>query len=121
MKEVNIYNLDSSTEQEVFDYIAKHLLKQNKKSKTGDGCAYWGHRGLKCAAGCLIPDDFSLSPRTNNIVWESFTDDNNITKAHTKLIRYLQIVHDDSEPFDWKNNLRQVATQFRLSTAIIES
>lgn len=46
-----------STAQEVFDYVADHLLKQGERSLTPtQGCLYRGGRGLSCAVGCLIPD-----------------------------------------------------------------
>lgn len=43
--------------QETFDRVAKHLLKQNKKSVNGTQCMYRSSDGLQCALGCLIPDE----------------------------------------------------------------
>ena len=52
-------------EQETFDNVALHLLKQGKKAVGSyDGssysetvCKYRSKDGLKCAVGCLIPDE----------------------------------------------------------------
>ena len=47
--------------QEVFDYVASHLIRQGRQSKTDDlsygGCSYRGNGGTSCAVGCLIPDE----------------------------------------------------------------
>lgn len=47
--------------QEVFDYIVKHVIKQGKPSlanmQDGDACQYRNVADdLSCAIGCLIPD-----------------------------------------------------------------
>lgn len=52
--------------QEIYNTVRDHLLKQNKKSlgnyivglddNVSNGCVYRSYDGLKCAAGCLIPD-----------------------------------------------------------------
>lgn len=47
------------TKQETFDTVVDHLRKQGAKAvaNCGGGCSYRNPEGLKCAAGCLIPDD----------------------------------------------------------------
>ena len=45
------------TNQETFDRVAEHLLKQDAKSLRHGACAYRGDAGFKCAVGCLISDD----------------------------------------------------------------
>lgn len=58
MKTITIDNLAESTTEEVFEYIRNHLLTQNRISADIDGaCVYKNEQGLKCAAGCLIPDE----------------------------------------------------------------
>lgn len=50
------------SKQELFDTVARHLLTQRRQSKVvGGQCRYrwedpWG-RVLRCAIGCLIPDE----------------------------------------------------------------
>ena len=46
------------TAQEVFDFVVNHLRTQGKQAVDRDGdCQYCTPDGLKCAVGCLIPDD----------------------------------------------------------------
>jgi len=43
------------TQQEIFDTVATHLLKQNDKSLDSYGeCRYRAEDGNMCAVGCLI-------------------------------------------------------------------
>lgn len=50
------------TNQEIFDTVVDHLIKQGKPAMQGSGkdrqCAYRGEEGTKCAVGCLIKDEF---------------------------------------------------------------
>lgn len=44
--------------QKTYDTVKAHLLKQGERSVgPGDMCMYRGPNGLKCAIGCLIPDE----------------------------------------------------------------
>lgn len=45
--------------QEVFDRVASHLIKQNKKSRESSigPCVYRTPQGLSCAVGCLISEE----------------------------------------------------------------
>ena len=46
------------TKQEVYDTVCAHLAQQKTRSHLdGQGCAYRGREGRKCAVGCLISDD----------------------------------------------------------------
>ena len=46
------------TNQEAFDKVTAHLLKQQVKSYSQEeGCMYRGPNGTMCAVGCLIPDE----------------------------------------------------------------
>jgi len=50
------------TQQEIFDIVSTHLLKQNRQSRLGCDdesrtsgvCVYRSPAGLQCAVGCLI-------------------------------------------------------------------
>lgn len=47
------------TDQEIFDKVCTHLIKQARQSKLisyKSMCAYRGEGGASCAIGCLIPD-----------------------------------------------------------------
>jgi hypothetical protein len=48
--------------QEVFEKVSRHLFEQGEPSMGSIGvlknaCLYRNPKGLKCAIGCLIPDD----------------------------------------------------------------
>lgn len=43
--------------QEVFNKVVRHLLTQKQKARVGTTCMYKTPEGLKCAVGCLIPDE----------------------------------------------------------------
>jgi hypothetical protein len=44
------------TNQEIFDIVAAHLLKQGVQCKDGLSCVYRGADNTKCAVGVLIKD-----------------------------------------------------------------
>lgn len=116
------------TDQEIFDKVATHLLNQNEQSvklieRFGEEievCQYRSDNGLKCAAGCLIPDDLYRSEFEGN-TWDclaaeiggeffkSFSPENNY------LISRLQGLHDTHEPRLWKDELENLAEQFDLN------
>jgi hypothetical protein len=114
------------TPQKVFDFGAKHLLEQNKKSQKRDFCAYRGPDGLACGAGCFIPeseyhwefeevsvnaldDQCGASPQILDFI------DKNV-----ELLQQIQVVHDGSPPSGWPINLEAVAEKFDLSTEFLE-
>lgn len=126
MKTVTIHNLKDCTAQEVYDFIAHHLLTQGQKAeKKDDGapsCRYrlvleapTGDVVLKCAAGCLIPDEDYKSEYDAGYNWSSilkaFFPENN---HHENLICSLQFVHDSYNVKDWSTQLRLVAEQYNL-------
>lgn len=106
------------TAQEVFNKVAYHLINQDKKAKEGVGCVYRTSEGLKCAAGCLIPDE-EYNPcfeRSRAIILENkyglFTRLG--LNEHMDLINYLQTIHDLSKVVNWKSQLRKLAKEFNL-------
>ena len=132
---------ENSTPQEVFDYVAKHLIKQGRQSWLQSyGCAYRGEGGLSCAAGCLVTDEeyaqatrddvsdlegssaFNLSSLLSSPFW----------KRHEKLIQELQLVHDNDDevtfspsrvflPAELKKKLAAVAKDFNLNTEALNA
>jgi len=115
------------SEQEIFDIVARHLLTQNKKAVNDKGeCVYRGKNGCKCAAGCLIPDDkydpsfegfgWSLGLQTKNAALQDLVE----AIGHYALIRKLQLVHDQDAVDSWPDKLRGVATDYKLSYAVVD-
>lgn len=110
---ITLKTLPNATKQEVFDQVSSHMLKQMKQSvKHSGNCAYRGHDGLKCAAGCLIADDEYMVKFDNGIIGTSWTE---LVKAglvpvsHKDLIVTLQDIHDCYEPVCWEERLRNLA------------
>lgn len=128
MKQVTIHNLAESTQQEVFDYIAHHMLTQGKKAYNDytDSCCYRivinDGEVLKCAAGCLIPDE-DYDPKIEGKKWRSlplkFREFKSCTH-HEEMISLLQSAHDFREMSDWKTRLREIGEHCKLSTEILD-
>src|SRR5690606_13748718 len=95
---ITLRNLCEKTEQEVFDYVCEHLVRQGKpswSSKYGV-CLYLDDEGNKCAAGCLISDDeYKTDYEGQN--WVTLIGNfKETTSCHVHLISRLQQAHDSS-------------------------
>lgn len=108
--------------QVLFDIVAKHLLKQNERSENEDSeCLYRGPRGLKCAAGCLIPDD-SYHESMEHISWHALIYSKHpVPKQHVNLISELQVIHDTQRPLRWIVELRKLAVRMDLNTLVLDN
>jgi hypothetical protein len=115
MKKVDNRNLHESSAQEVFDYVANHLITQNDQSRAiGGACRYKSHCGKKtCSGGCLIhPDDYKATfeglewGRVSEILEE---------ETHQELIISLQDLHDQEPVEDWKDELINLARRENLT------
>lgn len=112
-------------DQQVFDAVAAHLLAQGEKSLSGDGevCAYRGAGGLRCAVGCLIPDDRyepDLECRTvdhraviDALPWE-------VGPGQLELLSALQAIHDWCAAEDWRSKLAALAEDRGLRAEVLE-
>lgn len=117
------------TNQEIFDKVATHLLKQGKKSVSPGGeCKYRGPDGTSCAVGCLITDE-SYSEGLENqraTSWDVQTAlkaslRRELNSTDIGLLDYLQTVHDSYEPSDWRLRLGTLAENRNLSTKVLEN
>lgn len=102
------------TEQEVFDKVKKHLLKQNSKAMDGDNCVYRSPNGSQCAIGCMIPDDqYDETMELNNaaILIEEWPD-LPFANINPNFLKDLQEIHDydDNDVVDWPILLQEFAT-----------
>ena len=115
MKQITLATLPTATEQEVFDYVAHHLLTQNQRSvdPKSKRCAYRGKDNLTCAAGCLMADD-EYNPEFEGWPWSSLIGRDCVPRTHRDLIGYLQSVHDNNHPDNWAQCLKKVAKEFSL-------
>lgn len=114
------------TNQQIFNKVVKHLLKQGVKSINRGKCLYRGPSGLKCAVGCLIPDKLyikeiegkTIGGMTIFSIYYSILA--NILKKSgvgTKsfvLLDCLQDIHDHQIVKHWPEDLKQAAKLHNL-------
>lgn len=116
MNRITLATLPQATKAQVFEQVARHLLKQRQKSLTPGSdsrCAYRGDGDLVCAAGCLIgPDEYD--PRWENRNWIALSSRHEVPRKHFGLIRSLQLVHDRREVQDWPGALLDTARNFKI-------
>jgi hypothetical protein len=116
------------TKQEIFDTVAIHLIKQGKKSVGDDGkCKFRTPEGLKCAVGCLIPDEV-YDPSMEDESVESLIyahDALDFLNPNALFLLKLQSAHD-REPLEdqtWMDavilRLRKIAEKYNLSAAVL--
>jgi hypothetical protein len=109
--------------QELFDTVATHLLGQKKAAKNAAGlCCYRSPDGLRCAVGCLIPDevyDPSLEGRSALKLWDSPILAH--LKEHSALLCDLYVLHDKCPEQKWHTELCWIATAFGLNPKVLET
>lgn len=106
---ITLATLEKATARQIFDQVKNHLLTQNEKCQLVEhgACAYRNKEGLKCAAGCLISDDeYSENFECHN--WQALVESRVVPTAHYKLIKTLQMIHDESNPDRWAEQLHSV-------------
>ena len=112
--------------QEVFDKMVGHLRKQNAKSEDEEGgaCLYRGPNGLKCAVGCLIPDELyhyglegcSVNEGRVNATLSKvldIKDFENYSKVFN-LLQNVQHIHDEYSIQEWEREFKKAAKGFGL-------
>jgi len=108
--------------QAIFDSVVTQMLAQKRKSMIGGKCKYRGENGLKCAVGCVLPDEVytpdlevgisgliaKLKKRYGDceMVREMWRDED--------LLRSLQRVHDYQPPKSWYERFGLVAYKYGL-------
>lgn len=123
------------TAQEIFDKVINHLLQQggpalNYNYDDDPVCRYRSNNGLKCAVGCLIPDDQydPLMEGKGVMVTSPPSDPLNYWIAkyyepHRDLLAALQSLHDNigmNYPgFNWQTEILRgaadIANKFDLA------
>jgi hypothetical protein len=113
-----------NTLQEIFNIVSAHLLNQGQKSVSNGICMYRGPNGLKCAAGCLIPDE-EYNPEFESNRWNVLVDDGLIQNKFKTEIVALQEIHDYAPKNDpeqcviqWKTKLIEFANEYKLTHSI---
>jgi len=104
-KPITIHNLSTASAQEVYNYICYHLLEQAGYSSSGGKCSNrLESRGrvFKCAAGCLIPDEYYEQLAMQEGSWDDIVEVNSLNKHHLNLILKLQEIHDKAASNKYK-------------------
>jgi hypothetical protein len=116
--------------QQIFDKVSRHLLKQGTRSTDELQCVYRGPGGLKCAIGVLIPDE-AYDPKMEGVSAAGIIDQTGVDpdkreimarirqatglgEENKALLESLQRLHDRGDVDNWDAELRAVATHFNL-------
>jgi hypothetical protein len=105
------------TAQEIFDTVVTHLRTQKAKSIDGDFCVYRSPTGLKCAVGCLIPDDVyhvDMEGECASTMIAARSNELGHLRDHQELLDRLQLVHDNYEIDRWEWWFVDIAETFKL-------
>lgn len=124
--------------QEIFDGVMTHLHTQGKRAIGLDGeCVYRGPNNLKCAVGCLIPEELYNSKMEGNNVKQilatnpelqeyfgikniKLTDDGFYTDDQDdklQLMYEMQVIHDTSNVYpngNWISQAANIANKYNL-------
>ena len=109
------------TLQQVFNKVAKHLLKQNRRAMDGGACLYRDGHGRSCAVGCLIPDGQyrpGLEPWSPGRLVRAGKLPG-VGEEAVKLLNELQGTHDSNTPSLWPDTLREVAKEHELNARTV--
>lgn len=110
------------TNQEVFDKVVKHLRAQGRKAVSDSmaaTCRYRTEEGLKCAVGCLIPDN-EYNPSFEGYSVGSLqaggrASPKSLARLDRKLLLRMQAVHDHHVVPEWEHQFTEVAKEFNLT------
>jgi hypothetical protein len=104
--------------QQTFDIVVKHLLEQGKRASLDDGeCVYRTPAGLKCAAGCLIPDElYDPGMEGFSVIGPHSLAGQVIQRLghDIVLVSQLQRMHDTELPESWAQCLQVLALTHNL-------
>lgn len=109
------------TDQEAFETMVRHLRRQGKRSANANGtCLYRGPDGLRCAVGCLIPDDQykrSLEGKAAEFITKNVPA---LRHIGGWLLSEMQSVHDEFDPWQWEEGFKGVARYCKLTLPPLE-
>lgn len=119
-----IQEVNNKSLQEIFDFVANHLLTQNKKSVEESGTCLYRCGDLKCAVGALISDedyDCNFEMQSLRILsGREKTIFNHIEESRLEFLIHLQTIHDDFLIKEWLEELSILGLRFNLSNKILE-
>lgn len=116
----------TDTPQQIFDVVVTHLAQQKKRSMFNGVCKYRFEEGdhtLKCAIGCLIPDNeydasiefngYDQGMNVSRLMRDGYI---NVSDLNTRnLLLSLQTAHDTCENVeDLRYDLYNIARNYDL-------
>ncbi len=101
---------------DLFQHVKTHLLNQRVKAlhPLGQSCVYRDSKGLSCAVGCCIPDDYYSPDMEGEIVnYQLFTlfPQLEYLRPYKNLLKELQAIHDGCPNDEWPDALNLLETQ----------
>ena len=120
--------------QEVFNTVGVHLLlAQNAKSLDEFGSCKYRFGRLRCALGCLIPDERYVPEMEGGVVSEGYDGGSSIITRRlfveilgfedgeemddtgmTGALNWLQKIHDRTKVEEWRGELLKFADHYKL-------
>lgn len=121
---MTIQEVNNKSLQEIFDFVANHLLAQNGKAIENDMCRYRSGN-LKCAVGALIADEdydckfenSSIRTLRDKLEGSIFAD---ISEPKLILLMHLQSIHDTRQVASWPEALSGLAKELSLNDEILK-
>lgn len=109
--------MPNADDQMMFDRVVAHARAQKVEAKCDDACRYRTPDGLKCFAGCLIPDEMYLPEMEGNSARTIATEYPGIfgENPDLSLLARLQRVHDDYDPAEWEGLFQGIAQEDDLT------
>lgn len=122
---MTIQEVNNKSLQEIFDFVANHMLTQNAKAVENSGTCQYRYGHLKCAVGALISDEDyncsfemqSLRILAGRIEKTIFSD---IKESRLAFLMHLQEIHDDYAIEEWPEKLSILGSDYNLSNKILE-
>lgn len=116
-----------------YDKVVEHLLTQKERAidESGD-CRYRTSNGLKCAVGCLIPDEnYSINFEGRKVSFFMLNEILNFEKIEEKLDKWekhhlldfllnLQRIHDRMHLNQWYYIFKAFAQGENLNTDVLK-
>lgn len=117
-------NRKQLTRKQVFNKVKRHLLWQKKKSRDGAMCLY-RHGKLKCAVGCLIPDELYDASIEGDAVDELMYKYNVLPSVpnhrdYEMLLKSLQHIHDMVNVENWPLVLESYAEDYDIKVTTMD-
>ncbi len=109
------------TDQEAFETMVRHLRRQGQRSENANGtCLYRGPDGLRCAVGCLIPDDQYKRSLEGKDAWVITKNVPALSHIGGRLLSEMQSIHDDCDVSQWEEGFKDVARYYKLTLPPLE-